>query len=122
GITIYPDDGSDIEVLLTNSESTLAVNKGSWKNSYQFYTKEVSEISLQRTLLSASLRRALEKNEFVLYYQPIIDAKIGRITGVETLVRWDHPEFGLLQPDKFIPLADETSLIVDIGKWVLQEA
>ncbi|MCW5598820.1 MAG: EAL domain-containing protein [Nitrosomonas sp.] len=122
GITIYPDDGSDIEVLLTNSESTLAVNKGSWKNSYQFYTKEVSEISLQRTFLSASLRRALEKNEFVLYYQPIIDVKIGRITGVETLVRWDNPEFGLLQPDKFIPLADETSLIVDIGKWVLQEA
>lgn len=121
-ITIYPDDGSDIEVLLTNSESTLAVNKGSWKNSYQFYTKEVSEISLRRTLLSASLRRALEKNEFVLYYQPIIDVKSGQITGVETLVRWDHPEFGLLQPDKFIPLADETSLIVEIGKWVLQEA
>lgn len=122
GVSIYPDDGEGIEILLANSESTLALNRGSWRNNYKFYTKEIGDASLRRMLLGASLRRAIEKNELVLYYQPIVDIQTGKIISAETLVRWNHPEFGLLSPDKFIPLAEETSIIVEIGKWVLLEA
>lgn len=122
GISIYPEDGEEMNVLLANSENTLSLDRGSWRNHYKFYTKEIGEASLMRTLLAASLRRAIEKNELVLHYQPIVDIQSGIIVGAETLVRWDHPEFGLLSPDKFIPLAEETSIIVEIGKWVLNEA
>lgn len=122
GISISPKDGDKIEVLLANLENTLSLDRGSWRNNYKFYTKEMGEASLKRTLLGASLRRAIEKNELVLYYQPIVDVPTGVIIGAESLVRWNHPEYGLLSPDKFIPLAEGTSVIVEMGKWVLLEA
>lgn len=122
GICIYPDDGKNIEMLLANAENTLSFRKETWRNTYKFYAKEIGEASSQRMDLELSLRRAIDNKELVLHYQPVIDLGTHEIIGVEALVRWNHPEFGLLMPDKFIPIADETGFIIEIGKWVLYEA
>ncbi len=122
GICVYPDDGADVSTLLVNAESAMAFAKRLWRNNYKYYVKELGEASSRRLALETSLRRAVERDELLLQYQPIVDMKTGNFTGAEALVRWNHPQFGLLAPDNFIPLADETGLIIEIGEWVLRQA
>ena len=122
GICVYPADGGNITQLLANAESTLSNTRYLWKNTCTYYTKEIEEAAVKRSVLETSLRSAIEKNELLLHYQPIVDLQSGALSGVEALVRWNHPEFGLLLPEKFIPLAQEIGLIIDLGRWVLQQA
>ena len=122
GICVFPDDGEDVSTLLVNAESAMALAKKLWRNNYKYYVKEMGEASSRRLVLETSLRRAVERGELLVQYQPIVDLNTGNFTGAEALVRWNHPQFGLLAPDKFIPLADETGLIIEIGEWVLHQA
>lgn len=122
GICVYPDDGEDVSTLLVNAESAMALAKKLWRNNYKYYVKEMGEASSRRLVLETSLRRAVERGELLVQYQPIVDVQTGNFTGAEALVRWNHPQFGLLAPDRFIPLADEIGLIIEIGEWVLHQA
>jgi diguanylate cyclase (GGDEF)-like protein len=122
GISTYPTDGEDEQTLMKNADIAMYRAKEEGKNNFQFYSKELNEHSLERLTMESNLRRALERNEFRLHYQPKIDLRSGQITGVEALLRWQHPDLGMVAPAQFITMAEETGLIVPIGKWVLQTA
>jgi len=122
GISLFPDDGEDAGSLLKNADIAMYRAKDMGKNNYQFYSKDMSARAIQRLAMEDSLRIALEKNEFVLYYQPQVDAQNHRITSVEALLRWQHPERGLVLPAEFIPVLEETGFIIDVGDWVLENA
>ncbi|MGA2187091.1 MAG: EAL domain-containing protein [Steroidobacteraceae bacterium] len=122
GISTYPTDGLDEQTLTKNADIAMYQAKEDGKNNYRFYSEKLNANSLERLTLESSLRHALERGEFQLHYQPKRDIAHGHITGMEVLVRWQHPDLGVVAPMQFIPVAEETGLIVTIGKWVLQTA
>lgn len=122
GITIYPLDGNDSGGLLKNADTAMYRVKEYGRNHYRFFTADMNALAMERFAMEGGLRRALERGEFVLHYQPQIDIKSERMVGVEALLRWNHPERGLVQPNEFISLLEESHLIIPVGEWVLRTA
>ena len=122
GISIYPDDARDADGVMKNADTAMYHAKANGRNNYQFFTPEMNTLAVRRLFIESNLRRALKQGEFMLYYQPKIDLITGLMIGSEALIRWQDPEHGLLHPNQFVPIAEESGLIVPIGSWVLREA
>jgi diguanylate cyclase (GGDEF)-like protein/PAS domain S-box-containing protein len=122
GVAVYPTDGSDAATLLKHADLAMYQAKDQDRNNFQFFSHDLNVRVMERMMLESSLRRALERNEFQLFYQPQIDVVAQELVGFEALLRWIHPTLGMISPDKFIPLAEETGLILSIGEWVIRTA
>jgi len=122
GISIYPADGKDADTLIKNADTAMYYAKEGGRNNFQFFTAEMNLKSVERQSLEGSLRRAIERDEFLLHYQPKVNLVTGEITGVEALIRWQQPDRGLVPPSQFVPIAEDCGLILPIGRWVLREA
>lgn len=122
GIAQYPADGSDVDTLLKHADIAMYSAKDSGRNNFQYFVPEMNVRALDRLMIESGLRRALDRNELELHYQPQIDARSHRMLGVEALLRWHHPEMGSVPPDRFIPVAENCGLISSLGAWVMQEA
>ena len=122
GISVYPGDGTDLNVLMKNADAAMYRAKEMGKNNFQLFTSELNSRIIERLAVESSLRKAMEKDELELVYQPQIELATGRIISVEALLRWHHPELGTIMPEHFIPLAEESGLIISIGEWVLRNA
>ena len=122
GVSLFPTDGDDVDGLMKNADTAMYHAKAEGRNNYQFFTRGLNEASHEYLELERDLRGALEQQQFELYYQPKVEAKSGRVSGVEALIRWNHPQRGVVSPDKFIPIAEETGLIEALGSWVFETA
>jgi EAL domain-containing protein (putative c-di-GMP-specific phosphodiesterase class I) len=122
GMSVYPDDGADAETMIKNADTAMYQAKENGRQSYQFFEPAMNMRAVERQFIDEGLRRALERHEFALHYQPKIDLKTGEITGAEALIRWTHSMRGPISPAQFIPVAEERGLILPIGAWVLREA
>ena len=122
GVSLYPHDGKDGETLLRNAAAALSRAKQLGRKNYQFYTSELNATIAERLSLHSSLRHALERDEFTLHYQPKINLQTGRVSGSEALLRWNKPGVGMVSPGEFIPVLEETGLIIDVGRWAMEEA
>jgi len=122
GITLAPDDSLNADILLKNADMAMYRAKSEGRNNFQFYTDEMNAQVQDRMFLETELRKAIYNDELILKYQPQFHLETGELWGVEALVRWEHPERGLLQPDVFIPVAEDSGLVVELGEWVLRNA
>jgi diguanylate cyclase (GGDEF)-like protein len=122
GIAIYPADGKELETVVKNADTAMFHAKREGRNTYQFYTPSMNATAIQRLAMENALRKALELDQLRVFYQPVVDVQTREILGAEALLRWVHPEFGMVSPLEFIPLAEESGLIMEIGEWVLREA
>jgi len=122
GISIYPEDGCDAETLLKNADTAMYHAKGDGKQGFTFFQPTMNALAVERQSIEEDLRNAQIRKEFILYYQPKVDLKAGALCGAEALIRWTHPERGQVSPLKFIPVAEDSGLILPIGTWVLHEA
>lgn len=122
GIALFPEDGEDFDTLLTHADMAMYQAKGAGRNGFCFFDARANAAARERLSLELRLREALQRDEFVLHYQPIVDLQSGRLLAVEALIRWQHPQDGMISPASFIPVAEHSGLIVDIGEWVLNEA
>jgi diguanylate cyclase (GGDEF)-like protein/PAS domain S-box-containing protein len=122
GISVYPEDGEDAETLIKNADTAMYRAKERGRNNFQFFKAEMNLKAVERQSLEAGLRRALEREEFLLHYQPKVSLDTGEITGGEALIRWQHPDRGVVHPSQFVPIAEDCGLILQIGRWVLREA
>ena len=119
GISVYPYDGGDMETLLKNADTAMFSAKDLGRNTFQYYAQEMNSASVQNLIFKTHLRKALEKDEFLIYYQPKVNCNTNEIVGLEALIRWHNPELGWIYPDSFIPIAENTDLVIAIDRWVL---
>jgi diguanylate cyclase (GGDEF)-like protein/PAS domain S-box-containing protein len=122
GISLFPVDGQDADTLMKNADAAMYFAKSQGRNNYRFYDREMNSRALERLALESRLRRAVERGDFELRYQPKLDLRSGQLVGAEALIRWPHPELGLVSPEEFIPVAEDSGLIVAIGEWALSKA
>ncbi len=122
GISTFPQDGQDMRSLIKNADAAMYHAKEHGRNQFQFFAQDMNAMAFEQLMMENHLRRAVERNEFILHYQPQVDIETSRIIGAEALIRWQHPELGLVPPDQFIPIAEDNGLILPIGEWALHEA
>ena len=122
GVSVYPDDGLDADTLIKNADTAMYQAKENGRQSFQFFKPAMNVQAVERQSIEEGLRRALERREFALHYQPKVNLMTGAITGAEALIRWTHPTRGSIPPAQFIPVAEDCGLILPIGAWVLREA
>jgi diguanylate cyclase (GGDEF)-like protein/PAS domain S-box-containing protein len=122
GISLYPEDGNDVGILLKNADAAMFKAKDDGRGIYRFYAEEMTKKALEHIIMETNLRQGLNRDEFIVYYQPQVDSTTGRLIGVEALVRWQHPTMGLVAPFRFIPLAEKTGLIIPLDRWVMRVA
>lgn len=122
GISTYPRDGNSVDQLLRNADAAMYSAKDKGRNNYQFYTEELTASAYERVTLESSLRRAIDRDELEVFYQPLVSLPEKTVIGAEALVRWNHPDLGMLEPAKFLPVSEDSSLIIPIGEQVLRAA